>query len=243
MTNNDPQLDPYAASARDLSFGSLDAGVHGNDWDREQLGDEQWSYWQSFTHTDDHGREHILIDGSGVVAALWVEDDLRYYERHEFDEYAESRTYEDGDLFPDALTADEFEALFEVEPFLSSVEGPMMAVWYDCAAIGGDEITAAAKIHNLSLCVVQVEENYGLALTGGGMDMTWDIVAAYVALGQLPPIRFARNLPAMAGAGKSDEDRRSIAACLRSLRAEAENLTREANRLEENAARWAIEGA
>jgi hypothetical protein len=116
----------------------------------------------------------------------------------------------------------------------------MMSYWYECPAIDNPR-EAAGKLVGLSLCVVDVDGTMGLALTGGGMDMTWSIVAAYVALGALPPYRFACDLPGMGGRGQSDKDKVLTAACLRTLDATAERATYAATRLRERAAEWAAE--
>ena len=73
---------------------------------------------------------------------------------------------------------------------------------------------AAIAIVDLPLCVVRVNDAWGLALTGGGMDLSWEIAAAYVALGYLPPTHF--RLPAMCGRGSSARDRFIISAYRRS---------------------------
>lgn len=75
--------------------------------------------------------------------------------------------------------------------------GPMMNYAYPCDV---DDIgDAAAKLDGLPLCVVEHDDGRTeLALTGGGMDLSWEICAAYVRLGYAPPIHFA-SLPNMAG--------------------------------------------
>lgn len=83
-------------------------------------------------------------------------------------------------------------------------EGPMMNYMYkiDTSRVGGLE-NAALAIFDLPLCVVSFidgqrwGEKY-LALTGGGMDLSWDICLAYMRLGYLPPIHFY-HLPEFAG--------------------------------------------
>jgi hypothetical protein len=77
-----------------------------------------------------------------------------------------------------------------------SAEGPMMNYWYPCDIRDPEE--AARTIADLPLCVVQVGDDYGLALTGGGMDLSWAICEAFVLLGFYPPTHFA-DLPRMAG--------------------------------------------
>ena len=50
-----------------------------------------------------------------------------------------------------------------------------------------------------------------LALTGGGMDLSWDIATAYVRLGLIPPATL--RLPRFSGMGWSEERRRVVEAC------------------------------
>jgi hypothetical protein len=103
--------------------------------------------------------------------------------------------------------------------YFSTAEGPMMNYWYavDLSKMDNDPEEAARLIADLPLCVVQVDGAYGLALTGGGMDLSWEICEAYTRLGQLPPVHFC-DLPRMAGRGDSAGDRYIVAACRESLR-------------------------
>ncbi len=96
-------------------------------------------------------------------------------------------------------------------------DGPMMNYFYPCDRITFDD---AEKLKDLPLCIVCLDnEEYGLALTGGGMDLSWEICEAYILLGYLPPIHFC-DLPAMAGKKLNARNKRIIAACRRSLRTE-----------------------
>lgn len=55
---------------------------------------------------------------------------------------------------------------------------------------------------------------YALTLTGGGMDLSWDICLAYVLLGYAPPMRFC-DLPSLAGQDNRAEPYWSVLkACL-----------------------------
>lgn len=82
----------------------------------------------------------------------------------------------------------------------------------------------ALKLAYLPLCLVRInggehsEDEWGLALTGGGMDLSWEICAAYVALDFVPPAHFARNLPAFSGMRLTASKRRILSACRESLR-------------------------
>lgn len=80
--------------------------------------------------------------------------------------------------------------------YVSTAEGPMMNAFYPVHLTDMDD--AAKALKNLPLCVVQFEDGRtGLALTGGGMDLSWEIAEGFIRLGYFPPIHFA-DLPAMA---------------------------------------------
>jgi hypothetical protein len=57
---------------------------------------------------------------------------------------------------------------------------------------------AAHALRGLPLCIIERldGEGYELALTGGGMDLSWEICEAFVRLGFLPPVHFC-DLPDM----------------------------------------------
>lgn len=102
-----------------------------------------------------------------------------------------------------------------------SREGPMMNYYYplDSESTFGTRIDpqeAAQKIADLPLCIVTLTDSgeTGLALTGGGMDLSWEICAAYIALGFLPPVHFC-DLPRM-GKRDTESNRLIVAACRRS---------------------------
>jgi len=67
---------------------------------------------------------------------------------------------------------------------------------------------------------LESNEKY-LALTGGGMDLSWDIVKGYINLGFTPPVHFCRDLPGMAGMKLSIENEGAILGCRRSLEAQS----------------------
>jgi hypothetical protein len=67
-------------------------------------------------------------------------------------------------------------------------EGPMMNYWWP---LGhdlrlGDPRNTAAVIAGLNTCVVEVDGVYGIALTGGGMDLSWDLALSAVLAGYYP---------------------------------------------------------
>ena len=76
-----------------------------------------------------------------------------------------------------------------------SAEGPMMNFRYPIDERHFDT-ESALTIADLPVCLVQDSMGTYLALTGGGMDLSWEICEAYIRLGHLPPTHFA--LPDMA---------------------------------------------
>ena len=80
--------------------------------------------------------------------------------------------------------------------------------------------------------MVEVDGEFGLALAGGGMDMSWDIVAAYVTLGPLPPIHFA-DLPNMGSSQAHPARQYVFKAMLRSLDVAAQQAITAAIRLQD----------
>lgn len=88
-----------------------------------------------------------------------------------------------------------------------------------------------------NMTVVEIGEDTFLALTGGGMDMSWAICETYIRLGYLPPAHYS-ELPAMAGRGESAGDKAIIAACIRSLRMLSDWNDRKAARMVELYGLW-----
>lgn len=79
--------------------------------------------------------------------------------------------------------------------------------------------------------VVRLSDACYLALTGCGMDMTWEIAETYINLGYFPPAHFSR-LPEMADRGVSNRDRFIASACRESLDALICRAVRDRDRLE-----------
>jgi hypothetical protein len=128
-------------------------------------------------------------------------------------------------------------------------EGPLMNYYYpiDLDRIGGAD-EAAKQLVDLPLCVVQFYDEDGydsgdaLALTGGGMDLSWEIVEGYVRLGYLPPTHFSR-LPEYSGKPLNETAKILIAAMRRALegeKASAERGLAHLSQLEKSMAKVAI---
>ena len=82
----------------------------------------------------------------------------------------------------------------DCDGYVAPSEGPMMNFFYPLPSGAHDP----AALAYLPVCLVTLNDEPGLALTGGGMDLSWEICEAYMRLGYLPPVHFA-DLPHMAG--------------------------------------------
>ncbi len=99
-------------------------------------------------------------------------------------------------------------------------EGPMMNCFYPLPRFDHvDPQEATRRIVDLPLCLIYLEDTdeYGMALTGGGMDLSWEICEAYMLLGYLPPITYC-DLPVMAGKKLNRRNRWIMAGCRRTTK-------------------------
>lgn len=96
-------------------------------------------------------------------------------------------------------------------------QGPAMQFWWPVST-DLDLQDAAFQLRGIgSVCAVDVEGTVGIALTGGGCDLSWEICASYIALGFLPPFALVDHLPTMAGAGLSARKLDVLAAADRTI--------------------------
>lgn len=107
----------------------------------------------------------------------------------------------------------------DCDGYVTESEGPMMNYFYPIPGASYISDPDVKKLAGLPVCVVhlQKEDEWGLALTGGGMDLSWEICEAYMRLGYLPPAHFAR-LPDMAGMKLDKRNKWILAGCTRSVR-------------------------
>lgn len=110
-------------------------------------------------------------------------------------------------------------------------EGPMMNYWYPCHIEKPAE--EAKKIVDLPLCIVEIDGKTGFALTGGGMDFSWQICEAYMLQGYLPPAEFA-DLPVMSGKDNSQRTRWVVSGCEASFRAQLDRANHKLATLRSN---------
>jgi hypothetical protein len=140
------------------------------------------------------------------------------------DEWTERDVTEEGELVhdPDDVAEALRDAFRDAAPDHAEEWEPMMDYAYplgrgDCASVLQSRLLAAGVG-----CVVAVELDGQavLALSGGGMDLSWDICHAYAVCGYMPPAHFC-DLPAMSGRGESEQDLAILAVCLESLEVQA----------------------
>ncbi len=90
---------------------------------------------------------------------------------------------------------------------------PMMNYYYPLPNAIDDADKVRETLQGLPLTLVYFNETedseaiYALALTGGGMDLTWEIAEAYIRLGYYPPLQYC-GLPRMAMS--MNPDRRAV---------------------------------
>lgn len=227
----------------DLYGTCLDSGSVNIDWSEGgENGESRWYSVETFEYTAEGMPPVTLVARHGQVVAVFLADGTRI-EDGEWQEYAEDVADDEGELPEGALTESDFEALLQVEPYQWGAEGPMMNYYYPLqesassynANVFGpfdaryDEIEAAYRLRDVSMCLVCLdEEDYALALTGGGMDMTWTIVRAFVLLGYLPPVKFCE------APGFDTYDQDYLVACMKeSLRQEIRRTQYRLDRLTE----------
>jgi hypothetical protein len=114
-------------------------------------------------------------------------------------------------------------------------DGPMMNFLYALPESPEDDVIVDA-LADLPLCVVTLPDAFEgedtfLALTGGGMDMSWYIVEAYVRLGYLPPAYF--SLPSFAGMSLTLKQELLLEACRATQRAICDGATSALRRLDD----------
>jgi len=174
----------------------------------DEDGEVRWSSIEA-VECDDCGQyivegdDHAFIgpDGEPVPGAALIGDDDIHED--ELVEWAEANGYSTCPRQGEGYTD------FDI------AEGPMMNYIYP---IDDDDYSVenARKLAGLPLCLVRMEDDDSafLALTGGGMDLSWEICEAYIRLGYYPPSHF--ELPEMAGKQLTERNARILIAVTQS---------------------------
>ncbi len=118
------------------------------------------------------------------------------------------------------------------------IEGPMMNYHYPFdAPYGFDPRESAVKLVHTPVCIIEWNDGgYSLALTGGGMDLSWEICEAFILLGSYPPMHFV-DLPTMAGKERDPNAPAILQACVKTVECARERAERARDRLGELASR------
>lgn len=95
---------------------------------------------------------------------------------------------------------------------------PMMNYYYPLPNFRLDpgEAQTILEFHAGAVVLVEYAEKPVLALSGGGMDLSWDICEAFMLLSYLPPVHFC-DLSDMAGMKYDERNRWILAGCRASL--------------------------
>jgi hypothetical protein len=142
-------------------------------------GDPRWTSFEAF-RCETEGCPFVVVSSGGEVRCDEDSGTL-YLEGQRFD--------------PTCAEDDEPRPCGE---YIGHAEGPMMSYAYPLDRADED---SAVRLADLPLALVEMDGAWFLALTGGGMDLSWEICAGYVRLGSYPPAHFAENLPRIGSMG------------------------------------------
>jgi hypothetical protein len=209
MNINIEELSGAFIDARPIPF-DFGSG-YGETWEVVYPNVKKWSFAQVEKQLSEFG---------------WTEDLARLnraLERYNADPYAF-----DTDVNLKAVLNECRERIFD-----AIIDGddltPMMDYLYPIELQDPEEAQSILYRAVIPVVVVHVymehedEWKYYLALSGGGMDLRWEICEAYIRLGYLPPVYFC-DLPPIAGRGKSEADQKIIQACLKSIEVNRHHL-------------------
>ena len=102
-----------------------------------------------------------------------------------------NKEFDDRDTARDALHEHFSESSYEFEP--------MMNYYYLLSYLKHPAQEAQTILYraSLPLTIILIDDEIVMALSGGGMDLSWEICEAYIRLGYYPPFHF--SLPEMGG--------------------------------------------
>lgn len=204
--------------------------VH-TDWEDlyAREGNEGYGYWEAFAPPFElsSGKEVTLVTNGFDLLCIGDDATDQLF-------VADGSELDDEELCEELnITEEDLDRLRDVDMAMYA-EGPMMNYRYPLGdrpdRIGGfsspiSAAEAAFRLRNLPLVVVEVDGDAALTLSGGGMDLSWEINEAFIRLGYLPPIAF--ELPGMAGRGESELDRYIIKARTRAIEVKIGQLQRD----------------
>lgn len=174
----------------DLHVANIDEKSHDYDWGENQIGDDWELVCPDF---GSYSRKLLLLYARTNNVDLEGEfGDVRKAETEQIASFLGDHWNEEGE------------------------ENPMMNYYYPAHLSDGsyglspEDAQFILSVNHLPLTVVTIKDGRdemqpALALTGGGMDLSWEICEAYCRIGQVPPMNFW-DLPNMAGKGGSIDD-------------------------------------
>ena len=225
---------------RDLRFPYFNESRDIPTWHPEEMDREDAPEYVEAYRLDHPTDPPVIVTRNGWEVGVVVDGQVidEYGLRERADEIREDLD-ESGEYDLDAVNqleqlADALEQARDEGTGYQQAEGPMMNYWYPIGSDYVDDVEAwASAIVDLPLCAVVVDGVAGLALTGGGMNLSWEIAEAFIRCGFLPPLGPCSDLPQMAGM-KLDATKRTVLQALqRHLQVEADSYVRAAARLRE----------
>jgi hypothetical protein len=207
----DLKVEAARALANELDCDLIDAKPQDYDW-REEMGEDM------------EGWRAVLPDSARFHDESPITDDMSVYRcfncQRQYEEYDLNATPDWDDYEGPCLGQPQasYEDWDEVEGLCPECDGvckesddhttedqyePMMNYRYPLGHRSFDN-EDANEIEHLPLCVVECNDGFYLALTGGGMDLSPHICRAYIALGYMPPTHFV-SLPEYAGYEKDEQ--------------------------------------
>lgn len=173
----------------DLGYACVDVQSRRVDWDEETREDP------------DRVTVHLPTLTADVLRRMAEEHDDDAFNP---DTYADPDFYDDPEEDAEQALEQAREAFEQSDEYVEWQDGfwPVMNAFWPCeVAYGLDDGVAAARIEAYAgpVTLVTVDGDQGLALTGGGMDLSWNLAAAYVCCGQIPPLCLLAALPRYAG--------------------------------------------
>jgi hypothetical protein len=163
-------------------------------WDEDVANDTFYSYGQAFDFEDTGGQgtggthEVVYVRGPGAMAIVV---DGRAVTTAEIDERFHQADSDNVDEVEEQC-AQWRDIIDRAQDGVYGAEGPMMS-WYWAIEDDADDFDEnklaemAALIKDLPLCAIWLDGTLGVALTGGGMDLSWHIAEAFIRLGWFPP--------------------------------------------------------
>lgn len=167
------------------------------------------SFYDPFENYDESIDEMLVIADKNGIDIPWEDSDPREWERERLCRFIENEGIEfnpEGEtknLAADFLSV--YPRLFINANALASAidektredKVPMMNFVWPVTVVGSAE-ELQVDLLGSPVVLVEINDNLYFALSGGGMDFSWELAEAYIAAGQYPPVDLC-YLPNMAG--------------------------------------------